>query len=266
MVIALRRREEMRRVVVVLTAALIGASSIASTSAVAIQAGTLKVDADAFPLAKRHGDHEHEGEEMAMESSEMTHAMVLTAPVQSQIESHSHEMEHKHEHEHEHEHGHSGHKHELNPYDAVPDPLLQNEDTFIPVPQLPKGSGGHSHGGHGEPKLNLNESIILRSKGPDPLSYVEWDFAFGLGKSDALLRFSSFAEKGASQMMGVSGKRWRTLLDEKNNSKRMDIASDIKSRVQENPEEPGRHRSLLLLHVVGCVISCFVLLPLGECS
>jgi hypothetical protein len=255
----------MRKAVVVLTVALIGASSIASTSALAVD-GAFKVEE--YRLDKRHGDHGHEEEHqedmtMAMEGSGMDHTAAGASLIQS--ESTSGAVQHSHEHTHDHGDKPHNHHHMPNPYDSIPDPLSQDINTFIPIPQLPKGAGGHSHGGHGEPKVDLNETLILRSKGPDPLSYIEWDFAYGMGTSETLLRFAIAAEKdGSSPVMGVSGNRYRTLLDERDESKRIEIASDIKNRVLESAQDPGRHRILLILHVVGCIISCFVLLPLGE--
>lgn len=257
----------MKTAVVVLSAVvLIGASSIASTSAIAIQSRqAFKVEDSTRPLAKRHGDHEHQVEE---EEVEEHHEMAMNSSdmVQNAVEASSKSVEitpgsvvHSHDH-----HGDKIHHHLPNPYDSIPDPLSQDENTFIPIPHLPKGSGGHSHGGHGEPKMDLNETIILRQKGPDPLSYIEWDFAYGLGHSDTLLRFATASQKDESNsVMGVSGNRYRTLVDEKDGLKRVEIASDIKSRV--SSQDPARHRSLLILHVAGCIISCFALLPLGKC-
>jgi acyl-CoA synthetase (AMP-forming)/AMP-acid ligase II len=230
--------------------ALWTASSIASTSALGIH--PYKVEGDALLLA-RHGDHEHS--DVVMESSEMGHVAhdssnaTFPSEVESLLKDHS-----------SHHHAHMS-----SAYNAVPDPSqVIDKATFIPIPPRPKGAGGHSHGGHGEPKMDLNETVILRSKGPDPLSYIEWDFAYGIGTSDKLLLFAS-AEDESSPMMGVGENRWRTLSDEQDGSVRMSIAADIKNRVERDSENPGRHRSLLLFHVVGCIVSCFVLLPLGEC-
>lgn len=228
--------------VTVVLAALLTASSIASTSATVLERP------DRGTLMARHGDHEHA--EMAMESasSPTTSAeSVSSTPVQTHA-SHSHHDSHSHEHH----------------MSMFPDPSAQTSETFLSIPSPPPGAGGHSHGGHGEPKLDLNESTIVSQKGPDPLSYIEWDFAYGIGRSDDLLRFSFASQNSEEQVMGVGGERWRTLVDEKESAVINSIASDIHQRVKENPEDPGRHRSLLILHVLGCIISCFILLPIGE--
>lgn len=237
-------------VVVAAATALWSASSIASTSALGIDLDGVEGNDGAFLLA-RHGDHEHSDmDDMPMEKAAAGHVAhnASPAPSYTSVDDHS-----------------SHHQHTPSAYDAVPDPSrVLDKATFIAIPPRPKGAGGHSHGGHGDPMMDLNETLILRSKGPDPLSYLEWDFAYGIGTSDNLLRFAS-AENESSPVMGVGENRWRTLLDEPDGLVRMSIAADIKGRVKGNVQDPGRHRALLLLHVIGCIISCFVLLPLGEC-
>ncbi|PWN37654.1 uncharacterized protein FA14DRAFT_107185, partial [Meira miltonrushii] len=131
---------------------------------------------------------------------------------------------------------------------------------------LPHGAGGHNHGHGGEaPSMELNETTILRGKGPDPLSYIEWDFNYGIGKSDQLEWFTSAyhneQEGEWKDLMGVAGGRYRHLVDEKDPKMRKSVIMDIQERVKANKEFVGRHGSLLILHVLGCIISCFIMLP-----
>lgn len=243
-----RRRDKKLRVasqVTVVLAALLTASSIASTSAIALERPNRDTS-----LFTRHGDHEH-AEMASVEGT--TKSVIVGSESSSSIPLPTHSS-HSH-------HGNHSHEPQISMY---PDPLAQTSETFISIPPLPSGAGGHTHGGHGMPQLELNESSIVTGKGPDPLSYIEWDFAFGIGKTKDLLRFSSASQMADERVMGVGGERWRTLVDEKDGSMIKSIASDIHQRVKENPEDPGRHKSLLVLHVVGCIISCFVLLPIGE--
>ena len=256
-------------------AALLGASSsIASTSALVLEQAPKSNEnhINTF-LRKRHGDDEHEEEQQQLNGMPMDH--MSPAPDKQQSTS-TIELEHEQLHhqskvmtnEEAHSHAHGSHSHNEmeSMHIYIPDPHFESKESFIPVPKLPKGAGGHSHGGHAEPKLDLNESVIVRGKGPDPLSYIEWDFAYGIGKSEDLLRFSQAYYQKEENVMGVGGDRWRTLLDERDRSMRLSIASDIRKRVEGNPEDPGRHRTLLILHVIGCIFSCFVLLPIGECQ
>jgi hypothetical protein len=249
---------------------LLSASQIASTSASVIQRSPLvAITSSNSLLSERHGSDEGH-EEMHGGSLTMEHLSPVATTTSSGIEQHQTGTSHSDNHHdmgHSHSHSHHDMESSSSMYDVIPDPLFQSKDTFIPVPPLPIGAGGHSHGGHGaeEPKLELNETVIVRWKGPDPLSYIEWDFAYGMGRSEELLRFSkAYNEKEEENVMGVGGDRWRTLLDENDRSKRLSIASDILQRVQANNDDPGRHRILLLLHVIGCIISCFVLLPIGA--
>lgn len=245
---------------VVAIAALLAASSFASTSALAV--GPAGRDYGVLEV-KRHGDADENGfgihSAAATSHGSHPHSEPADDPAAAP-NPHSHD-------------GHDGHDmhdmhdmHGASFYDVIPDPLLQTSATFIPVPALPVGAGGHSHGGHGaeEPKLELNETVIVRWKGPDPLSYIEWDFGYGVGKSDDLLRFSQAYKQGAANVMGVSGERWRTLVNERDEETRMQVASDVLHRVQESHQDPGRHGALLILHVVGCILSCFVALPIGA--
>lgn len=242
-----------------LVATIPGASSVATTTASVIVNERSTPQAP-VPLFARHGDPEYE-KMTAMDMMSSTFALVspvLSSAVQPQSTTQAGSM-----HLHNHDSDSDSHKHSPNPYDGVADAHLQDIHSFISIPPRPVGSGSHYHGGRGEAKVDLNETAILRSKGPDPLSYVEWDFAYGIGTSDNLLRFSS-AEQESLHVMGVGGGRWRTLLDEKDGSVRKSIALEIQQRVQNSAEDPGRHRTLLILHVIGCIVSCFVLLPLGE--
>ncbi len=243
------------------------------------------------PLFKRHGDHGDEEEEEEEEGHDMMahHDMAPAASMpmsmeHEEVESHHHEPEeehehanmhtsssdehgHEHEHEHEHEHGHS-HGHEDMQLDgpspsSVPDASIAGIDLrTLPVWHT-HGGHGHSHGS-GPVKEKLNETLLFRSKGPDPLSYIEWDFGYGLGSEAQLRRFMTDADVLAgTEKMGVVDGRWRKLFDEKNAEQRQAIANDIASRLPGKEGEPSRHRGLLMLHIVSAVLSCFVLLPVA---
>ncbi|UZJ55073.1 hypothetical protein CBS101457_004393 [Exobasidium rhododendri] len=246
-------------------AGLLGASSIASTSALVLERAppSFSLHPLELTLSKRHGDDEHEEVHHGMPVSQMP------TPAKPTQDEHHHDTNHLQSNNtsqtNKEEHHHHNHMDDMTVF--IPDPLAQTKDTFLSVPKLPKGAGGHSHGGHAEPKLELNESVILRGKGPDPLSYIEWDFSYGIGKLPDLVRFSkaySQLNDESSNIMGVGGGRWRTLVDEKEGAVRSSIASDIKHRVDSGSDDDvGRHRLLLISHVVGCIISCFILLPIA---
>lgn len=234
-------------------------------------------------LAKRHGHGEHADEvsmsDVKPEVHDVSHhipdrldstsssslastvAATIASPSPSALKPHHNEINkatNGHANSHTHHHLHQAH---------IPVPLLQDKNTFIPIPPPPSGGGGHSHGGHGaeSPKVELNETVIVQWRGPDPLSYLEWDFNYSIGKTEDLIRFSqAYKSSPRVRLMGVGDNRWRTLLDERDPSLRLSIASDILQRAQNDRRDPGRRRNLLLLHVVGCILSCFVLLPVGE--
>lgn len=242
-------------------------------------------------VIKRHGDHEdsedNENEVGSAQSSAQGAADMLMEHMDATDkeqhphptalhDEHTHEdgegAEHAHSEEQEQEHHHHnmdqahahGHSHEPNPYDLLPLPQDAG-DQFVPVPVL-KHVTGHSHGSGGTPaELDLNETNIIRGKGPDPLSYIEWDFAYGIGKKQELLRFAdAYRNNRSDDLMSVSGGRWRNLIDEKDGDRRSTVAQDIVERVQASRGEVSGHAGLLLLHVIGCVFSCFILLPIGE--
>lgn len=251
-------------------------TSIPSTSALTVpEIGVLSQRSeviDAKPSLnawqRRHGDHEDQEEEGEHHlESQMSHIMQ---------ESHHDMNEDTHAHSHSDSDSdstststssHGGHMHSHggpHPYDAIPEASKAGLALFS-VPQLPHGAGGHNHGHGGEPpKMELNETVIVRGKGPDPLSYIEWDFNYGIGKSDQLKRFANAYNDQEAQwkdLMGVAGGRYRHLVDEKDSEMRKSVIMDIQSRVSANPDYVGRHRSLLILHVLGCILSCFILLP-----
>lgn len=236
-------------------------TSIPSTSALSIS----EIRSDAGPSIsswqKRHGDHEEEEEH-----EEQGHHNMEPEIVHVMQESHHDEMtEHEHEHSHSHsEQGTTHHHGGPHPYDGIPEASKAGL-AMISVPPLPHGAGGHNHGHGGEaPKMDLNETTILRGKGPDPLSYIEWDFNYGIGKSDQLERFTSAYNDQSGEwndLMGVAGGRYRHLVDEKDPEMRKSVIMDIQERVKANKDFVGRHGSLLILHVIGCIISCFIMLP-----
>lgn len=268
--------------VVILSSIL--ASSIASTSALSLDKISLEHELQSIQLAvydnrlaqsgleKRHGDHEegHVGQNMihemteeisATESNKVSQTNKEAAPL---IDGHhlTSTLEEMHDMSDGHTHGHQ-HLHLPHPYDGVPAASVAG-DLILTVPVLPKGAGGHSHGSHNEePKTDLNETAILRGKGPDPLSFIEWDFAYGIGKSDDLVRLVNAYPENYTNIMGVFGNRWRTLVDEKDMEARKAMVSDIRDRIKQNHNNPGRHRTLMLLHVAGCILSCFILLPVA---
>lgn len=218
-------------------------TSIPSTSALSV-AEVNQRSGVIFGLEKRHGDHEEEEEE--------------------QEEDHHHmHMEHSHPEQATHP-GHMHNHSSPHPYDGIPEASKAGLEMFI-VPPLPHGAGGHNHGHGGEAaKVELNETVILRGKGPDPLSYIEWDFNYGIGKIEELERFTGVyndQEGEWKDLMSVAGGRYRHLVDEKDAEKRKSIIMDIQERIKSNKEYVGRHSSLLILHVIGCIISCFFMLP-----
>lgn len=224
-------------------------------------------------LFKRHGDHSDEEEEQkendhfhSHQSASMVHhnmmESALASPENSQ-DSHGEVTTSSHEHDHDHAHTHE-HMQEAGTSPAsVPDAAAAGPELrALPVWHHHAGHG-HSHGS-GPAKEHLNETALFLSKGPDPLSYIEWDFGYSLGTAAQLRRFTSdFDVLSGEGMMGVVDGRWRKLFDEKDAEQRQAIAADIASRLPGKQGEPSRHRGLLILHVMTAIISCFVLLPMA---
>ncbi|KAJ1025839.1 hypothetical protein NDA16_002465 [Ustilago loliicola] len=229
----------------------------------------LHLESRSGSLVGRHGDHGDEDEEEEDEH-EHKHGMMAheDAPVQHiQVIQHDHDHHDSHmTMSHTHEHSHSHHNDETQPTgpspDSIPDASVAGTD-LRPLPVwYHHGGHGHSHGS-GPVRETLNETLLFRAKGPDPLSYIEWDFGYSLGSTDQLRRFTSDADiLNGKQKMGVVDGRWRKLFDENDAETRQVIANDIASRLPESEGEPGRYRGLLILHVVTAVLSCFVLLPM----
>ncbi|SPO23923.1 uncharacterized protein UTRI_03543_B [Ustilago trichophora] len=213
------------------------------------------------------GEHEHEHGHEMMAHTDMTEAVSM--PV-AEDHHHHHDDQHSHEDPHmssSHQHGHA-HSHDDMQTDgpspnSIPDAAVAGTELLdLPVWHS-HGGHGHSHGS-GPVREHLNETLLFRAKGPDPLSYIEWDFGYSLGSSDQLRRFTADADVlSGKQKMGVVDGRWRKLFDEKEVEQRQAITADIASRLPQGGGEPSRHRGLLMLHVVTAVLSCFVLLPMA---
>lgn len=242
--------------------------SQASTGILGVSAAPSVVSAElseapSIFLAKRHGDHEHEDEQPEEH-------MTSTMHMEDSHDEHHHEhpVTSPHHTESSHSHGH-GHSHAPAPH--VPSMQEIGSSPFITPYFVGAHTGGHSHGNsNAPPEIYLNETNLLMNKGPEPLSYLEWDFDYGLGAQDALRHFTSQAFQDAAKgskygVMGVLGDRYRTLLDEVDPDQLARVTQDIASRVgtSEEPLQPGRHKWLMLLHIVGASVSCFVLLPLS---
>ncbi len=288
----------------------LGAALLASvfvTSVAAVPAGPA-VSSSSSHLLSRHGDHEHEAEEpsaalldvsippAAAVESAVVEAMPVKPVAAASEPVHAHmaeEEEHMHEHKpdpaaHEHahadehhdaesmhkephSHGHShGHAHHASPATYVP-PIPANGELIKIPPITGDGTSGHHHGGGGAAAaVSLNESHLFQWSGPLPLSYIEYDFSYGLGADEELRRFTDhLAPEGAPKLMGSVNGIFRTLVDEGRNDdggrKRLGLEQDIKNQLSEGGRA-SRHRGLMMLHVLGSILACFVLLPIGECE
>ncbi|PWN53358.1 hypothetical protein IE53DRAFT_300693, partial [Violaceomyces palustris] len=226
----------------------------------------------------RHGDHEDE-QDLGLEvvpPEAMDHMQEASLPHEQVDHGHTHDHHDEASSEHaesdpsSHSHGSHpdtshggdhGYMHMSNPADSVPSADVAGTQ-LIPIPEI-RVAHGHSHGGSGAVQEFLNETSIFRAKGPDPLSYVEWDFEYGMGDFEQLKRFlgNEGVQKG-EDIMGVVGGRWRKLFSEPPEERKV-LADDIRSRIQNG--EPARHGSLLMMHVASSIISCFILLPLALC-
>ncbi|KAK0535605.1 hypothetical protein OC834_001470 [Tilletia horrida] len=215
------------------------------------------VVASSSKLVLRHGDHGHDGEDKA-------------------------EEEHQHEHEHEHphdEHAHMHHHensasgsipyanftHEHGPWTEaqnLPDPWTAGP-LLMPIPPPPPGQwGGHHHHGDAPALTEFNETALFYSKSAAPLSYIEWDMNWGPARINELRRFvaAGEAETDGVALMGAVDGRWRKLFDEWDPVKRVALNKQMKSFVEH--QDPTRHVGLMAAHVAGCIIACFILLPI----
>ncbi|SJX65119.1 uncharacterized protein SRS1_15940 [Sporisorium reilianum f. sp. reilianum] len=261
-----------------------------TASAASVQVARIQLDVAAISqqlsprsqgslILKRHGDHEDENEQDALE---MAHEMNMPAQHTEIAEVHQHadggehehmhqdahmddhELEHSHSHGHDHSHSHDNVQATGPSPASVPDAAIAGTELRdLPVWHAHKGHG-HSHGS-GPVLEQLNETLLFRAHGPDPLSYIEWDFGYGLGSVAELRRFTANVDVLAGKpKMGVVDGRWRKFLDEQDSEQRQAIAVDIASRLPEaQDQQPNRHHGLLVLHVVTAVLSCFVLLPMA---
>ncbi|WFD31898.1 hypothetical protein MSPP1_002939 [Malassezia sp. CBS 17886] len=126
---------------------------------------------------------------------------------------------------------------------------------------------GHNHGTQNvDPVRELNETRVFEAKGPVPLSYVEWDYAAGLGQTTELRRFTGasahkVAETWPSRaVIGASGGYWRTLADIHYRAAWDALREDIRARAQDT--EPTRYATLFATTAALFLLACFVLLPL----
>lgn len=226
-------------------------------------------------LFARHGDHSHKDKDTDdhLATSQMQHtssALSESLPVVSSLSISTSEQTHDGS---IHDHGHAAYQHSHEHTEQPHIPTLQEIGLApIKIPYFPHmQSSGHQHVHSDAPaELELNETKLLEEKGPEPLSYVEWDFRYGLGSLENLRRFASktFSALDAQSSLGVMAivdGRFRKLSDEIDSQARKRIADDILSRVgtAQDAREPPRHAWLLVLHVVSAILSCFLLLPLA---
>jgi len=144
------------------------------------------------------------------------------------------------------------------------------DDKLRSQPNLTEYQSGHAHGhANTAPLPVINETKIFQSKGPQALSYIEWDFDSGLGRLEELRRFTGpqadelLKAEPTRPVMGVSGGRWRTLADIDSPRTWKPLLDDIRSRIgQDGRSEPARYKGLAALHALSMIISCFILLPL----
>lgn len=248
--------------------AILLATSLPSASAAVASPASIEERTVQSSWFRRHGDHGQEEEEDEDESAHDMGPMMATSSSSSAVPMPSASSSHEHGHQEAHGSHEHGHSHD-DPATAIP-PATEVGPELRPMPPRKKSSGGHSHGlAHADPILELNETSVFIKHGPEPLSYIEWDRASGMGRLDQLLRFVDPAALDQAQgqtLMGAVDGRWRTLYDEPNAKSRLALEKDMRSRVGSNAkrEQPGRHGSLMILHIVGCVIACFILLPVGE--
>ncbi|WFD28248.1 hypothetical protein MNAN1_003255 [Malassezia nana] len=157
--------------------------------------------------------------------------------------------------------------------DEVDKPINAAEAGWMLRPSPPINvSNVHAHA-HGteKPMAVFNETRLFLRKGAVPLSYIEWDFATGLGRLSELRRFVSEDAAKVQQMwpkrpvIGASGGYWRTLGDIDYPVAWNTLRDDVKWRLHGGTEEPSRQLGLLVTTVVLFVVACFLLLPLLLC-
>ncbi|KAK0551516.1 hypothetical protein OC846_003231 [Tilletia horrida] len=222
-------------------------------------------------LSLRHGDHAHEEAE-EQEPEHHHHDMSPPPPPAAAVPPHEHEHEHGHQHSHSMQDSTDSHStpyakfsQEHGPFTAaadLPDPWKAGP-KLLPIPPPPPGLwGGHHHHGDTPALTAFNETALFYSKGPAPLSYVEWDMSWGPARTDELRRFvaAGEGETNGEALMGAVDGRWRRLFDEWDPVKRAALNKQMKSFVENG--EPTRHAGLMFVHVLGCILACFVLLPI----
>lgn len=265
-------------------------------------------------LVKRHDHHEQEATSKEATLSSISAQHVPVSKVNSESSSVSNTSDSSTEHSspsigHLHQHQNQHSSHHSHPLDAIPaaSSIPDSTAVFLPLPTF-KVKGGHSHShGNSAPKMQIDEQVIFRGKGPDPLSYKEWDWRVGLGKDEILRGFikaeaSRSANKSNTEssspglrrhgdhdhedameegdqvseplkkistfdfpLISVVDGRWRKLFDEKNAEMRREMYQDLSQRIGENgSSESSRHFTILILHVVTSIMSCFVFLPISE--
>ena len=130
----------------------------------------------------------------------------------------------------------------------------------------------HAHAHGTDPIMeNLNETRLFIRKGAVPLSYVEWDFASGLGRLSELRRFVSVDAERIQAMwpnrsvIGASGGYWRTLGDIDYNVTWNTLRDDIKWRTSDGVSEPARQKGMAIFSATLFIVACFILLPMVLC-
>lgn len=210
-------------------------------------AWAILVPAVAVALQTRHGPEEHDGN--ARDSS----SAIASVPDDDLRPSHADPPNHMY-----------GDRIGLNPALSIPQ---AEPGQLVPVPWIPGGGAGtHDHSLKHKPVLTtLNETNLFLSSGPMPLSYIEWDFGYAMGRDEEMARFTS-AESLArpERLMGDIEGIWRTLIDlgHLSESERKLAEHKLASYV---PDDGNirRHKHLMTLHVTGCVVSTLVLCPVG---
>lgn len=194
---------------------------------------------------RRHGDHEHA--KSSVFSPNETHVGVM--PMCNETISHPNC---------------------IRPVDVIV-PANDQDSSLRLCPSLGVSSH-HSHGhGNSRPVEQLNETELFSRKGPMALSYIEWDFANGMGKLEELHRFTG---KEAEQLLnnntqraviGSVQDRWRTLADWSATNTWWPLLLDIRSRIGDGSREPGRYPGLFAFYSALVILSGFILLPLLLC-
>ena len=207
-----------------------------------VAANAAQSPSQSISLQARHGDHGHEAQHEKVES--MQHAAPTTTAAAAQ---------HKHFNAHN----------LMTP--TTGKPVQAAAGKLIPVPATKiDGGGHHHHSGHAPVLTQLNETALFHANGPTPLSYFEWDFAVGAARDVQLLRFIQNLTVGEETVwMGQVDGVWRILFDQKSQAKRQELEKELRSYIGSDGRAK-RHGTLMILHIVGHIISCFVMLPIGE--